>query len=117
MALLQAAEAAGKAESMAFTAAQLARTAHTKAALAAAISASQAYNQVIRPSLPCIQAGTGVPLAIAVLGGRPGLTSASAWQSSGLQAWRKSSEVDVWLVVHQATHQKQYPVYSIGQSV
>ena len=37
---------------MAFNAAQLARNAHTKAALAAAISASQAYNQVrylIRP--------------------------------------------------------------------
>ena len=43
---MQAAEAAGKAESMALNAAQLARTAHTKAALAAAISASQAYNQV-----------------------------------------------------------------------
>ena len=49
---MQAAEAAGKAESMAFSAAQLARTAHTKAALAAAISASQAYNQVIHPACP-----------------------------------------------------------------
>ena len=50
---MQAAEAAGKAESMALNAAQLARTAHTKAALAAAISASQAYNQVSHPCIPC----------------------------------------------------------------
>lgn len=42
----QAGEAAGKAEAVALNAAQLARAAHTKAALAAAISASQAYNQV-----------------------------------------------------------------------
>ena len=42
----QAGEAAGKAEAVALNAAQLSRSAHTKAALAAAISASQAYNQV-----------------------------------------------------------------------
>ena len=53
---MQAAEAAGKAESMAFSAAQLARTAHTKAALAAAISASQAYNQVSHTCTPCMGA-------------------------------------------------------------
>ncbi|CAL8470611.1 g10153 [Coccomyxa elongata] len=41
----QAGEAAGKAEAVALNAAQLSRAAHTKAALAAAISASQAYNQ------------------------------------------------------------------------
>lgn len=45
--MLQAAEAAGKAESMAFNAAELSRTAHTKNALKSAIEASQAYNQVI----------------------------------------------------------------------
>ncbi len=44
---LQAAEAAGKAEKMAFNAADLSRTAHTKNALKSAIEASQAYNQVI----------------------------------------------------------------------
>lgn len=44
--VLQAGEAAGKAEAVALNAAQLSRAAHTKAALAAAISASQAYNQV-----------------------------------------------------------------------
>ena len=45
---------------MAFNAAQLSRAAHTKAALAAAITASQAYNQVCflplnlpHPFLPC----------------------------------------------------------------
>lgn len=43
---LQAAEAAGKAEIMAFDAAELSRSAHTKSALTAAIKASQAYNQV-----------------------------------------------------------------------
>ncbi len=42
----QAAEAAGKAEAVAVKAVQLSRTAHTRAALAAAISASQAYNEV-----------------------------------------------------------------------
>ena len=47
--MLQAAEAAGKAESMAFNAAELSRTAHTKNALKSAIEASQAYNQVIHP--------------------------------------------------------------------
>ena len=47
---VQAAEAAGKAEAMAASAAQLSRAAHTKAALAAAISASQAYNQARRPA-------------------------------------------------------------------
>jgi hypothetical protein len=52
--MLQAAEAAGKAESMAFNAAELSRTAHTKNALKSAIEASQAYNQVIHPSSKCV---------------------------------------------------------------
>ena len=50
--VLQAGEAAGKAEAVALNAAQLSRAAHTKAALAAAISASQAYNQVRPLSSP-----------------------------------------------------------------
>lgn len=50
----QAAEAAGKAEAVAVSAAQLARTAHTRAALAAAISANQAYNEVL-PSCLTLQ--------------------------------------------------------------
>jgi hypothetical protein len=51
----QAAEAAGKAEAVAVTAAQLSRTAHTRAALAAAISASQAYNQVLTHALATVK--------------------------------------------------------------
>lgn len=65
--MLQAGEAAGKAEAVALNAAQLSRAAHTKAALAAAISASQAYNQVCSLSTPISYCPAYLPSTLARL--------------------------------------------------